>query len=96
MSKQAEVTYEEYKGFVKRLEEYGKEEGSELGDAIAVLITLIGVSSYLGEGLDQVLYQEAKRLVEWFDENTEWVEKEYTPPPKTIKIRTLVFKDEEE
>jgi len=67
-------TKEEY----NELKEYAELEGSELGESINSLLSMYNDEDYIGKEFFKHLKVELKRQLNYFRNNSEIVEREYT------------------
>ena len=76
---------------MKRLREYATLEGSELGEMLALLISLTGYEHFMGSSLYHEIKKTLKENLEWFDTFMKIVE-----VADTQIYEELVMKDQDD
>jgi hypothetical protein len=84
-----EFTEDEY----NKLKEYAELEGSELEEAVNLLMSLHNYEDYIGEEFFKHLKIELKRQLNYFKNNSKIVEREYTTINKYKELDWISYEN---
>ena len=83
------MKHDAFKATVKALTAYAEIEGTEIGEACSLLISLCGYKNYVSETFEEALRQEVIFQLNFLKERTKIVETEETYTRKCVNLEWL-------